>query len=169
MLTMQEQLQKVKHQLNATSATLPAQRSKAGNKVQDVTNKTDSAAGGRTVKQGEQSLKKVSTVIQRVPISRSQRRNRGKLDKLITYWPELFNLDKPRPMAIGIGEMLAADIETRKLPGKGAMLFALGRYATHAKYINAIAAGGPRYDLKGNICGEVTQEEQEHAKNRMKK
>ncbi|EAN5736320.1 hypothetical protein EJD04_26940 [Salmonella enterica] len=45
---------------------------------------------------------------------------------------------------------------------------ALNTYSSHAKYIRCVAAGGMRYDLNGEPCGEVTETAIKHATERFK-
>ncbi|MEQ9769916.1 ProQ/FINO family protein [Pectobacterium jejuense] len=96
--------------------------------------------------------------------NKQHRKNRKKLERLVLLWPDAFNLENPRPLAIGIDKALAADIECRQLSGVGSLRFSLGLYVHRSAYIKALAAGGQRYDLNGNPQGEVTTEQQERAR-----
>ena len=51
--------------------------------------------------------------------TKSSRHNRKKLELLITHWPAAFNLDAPRPLAIGTAEMISADMCARGITGAG--------------------------------------------------
>ncbi|EEE1377922.1 hypothetical protein CC361_004408 [Salmonella enterica subsp. diarizonae] len=44
----------------------------------------------------------------------------------------------------------------------------MNAYTSHAKYIRCVAAGGMRYDLNGEPCGEVTETAMRHATERFK-
>ncbi|POE18032.1 hypothetical protein BV918_00685 [Pectobacterium odoriferum] len=83
---------------------------------------------------------------------------------MVLLWPDAFNLENPRPLAIGIDKALAADIERRQLSGAGSLRFSLGLYVHRSAYVKALAAGGQRYDLNGKPQGEVTAEQQERAR-----
>ncbi|WP_318493443.1 ProQ/FINO family protein [Photobacterium leiognathi] len=78
-------------------------------------------------------------------------------------YSDLKEMELKEPLAVGCGG------ELREL------LFAKGhssRVARHAirwfvgrpKYLNAIVAGGPRYSVKGEQCGEIVEHEIEFAK-----
>ncbi|MBN7767344.1 ProQ/FINO family protein [Pectobacterium brasiliense] len=97
-------------------------------------------------------------------INKQNRKNRKKLERLVSLWPNAFNLENPRPRAIGIDKALAADIERRQLSGAGSLRFSLGLYIHRSAYIKALAAGGQRYDLNGKPQGEVSAEQQERAR-----
>lgn len=96
--------------------------------------------------------------------NKQNRKNRKKLERLVSLWPDAFNLENPRPLAIGIDKALVADIDRRQLSGAGSLRFSLGLYVHRSAYIKALAAGGQRYDLNGKPHGEVTTEQQERAK-----
>ncbi|AOR63846.1 hypothetical protein A7983_11355 [Pectobacterium wasabiae CFBP 3304] len=87
---------------------------------------------------------------------------------MVSLWPDAFNLENPRPLAIGIDKALAADIERRQLSGAGSLRFSLGLYVHRSAYVKALAAGGQRYGLNGKHQGEVTAEQQERAKQTLK-
>lgn len=178
MLSMKEQLQQVKQQMTtggpeSTTRTTSAHKIRGGKPA----GKKESHPHGKappvvTPWQHAQNAKKVDapepvTRPAKPVANRQQRTNRKKLEKLVSFWPELFSLEDPRPMVVGIDEAIKADIDARQLPGKGSILFMLGRYASHYKYLQALVAGGPRYDLNGNPAGEVTPEEQKQAAERL--
>ncbi|WP_434996814.1 ProQ/FINO family protein [Pectobacterium brasiliense] len=96
--------------------------------------------------------------------NKQNRKNRKKLERLVSLWPDAFNLENPRPLAIGIDKALAADIERRQLSGAGSLRFSLGLYIHRSAYVKALAAGGQRYDLNGKPQGEVTAEQQERTR-----
>jgi sRNA-binding protein len=75
------------------------------------------------------------------------------LAKLAELYPACFVAEASghhRPLKIGI----YADLRKRGL--KAAEVGVLGVYTRRLAYLKAIAAGGLRYDLDGNPCGEVT-------------
>ena len=104
--------------------------------------------------------------------SRNQRRSRKKsrrwLAYLTTTWPQAFDLKNPRPLAVGIIDMMAAEMAATGAPGHGAVRYALKSYIRHMRYIRALAAGGPRYNLLGEPEGEVTPEQQQRAAETLK-
>ena len=83
-------------------------------------------------------------------------------------WPELFNREKPKPLKVGITNDLIQDIAIRELAfGAGALRAAVASYVQSPRYYRALVAGGARYDLKGQPCGEVTPQEQQDAETRL--
>ncbi|MNH19564.1 ProP effector [compost metagenome] len=90
--------------------------------------------------------------------------NRKKIAKLAAYWPDCFSLDSVRPLSIGIQDALIADAEARELPITVSQIrYCLSAYTKRPAYAKVMAAGGTRYDLSGQPCGEVTAEQQRAA------
>jgi ProP effector len=87
------------------------------------------------------------------------------LQQLMARWPRTFSAYPAavRPLARGIDKDLVAQV-----PGSSRrqMGFALAWWQRQRRpaYWQALVRGGPRYDLDGNPKGEVTQEEQEQAR-----
>lgn len=100
-------------------------------------------------------------------VTKSSRHNRKKLDLLITHWPAAFNLDAPRPLAIGTAEMISADMCARGITGAGKIQAAVAIYTRRAIYLKALIAGGARYNLAGEPVGEVTPEQQQMAREKL--
>ncbi len=96
--------------------------------------------------------------------TKSSRHNRKKLELLITHWPAAFNLDAPRPLAIGTAELMAVDMCARGITGAGKIRAAVAMYTRRASYLKALIAGGARYNLAGEPVGEVTPEQQQMAR-----
>lgn len=93
--------------------------------------------------------------------SKAAKARRKKVNRLIEHWPELFSRDEPKPLKVGILHLLASDIEAKGTEfGTGSLKAALAGYTKSIKYLEALAAGGHRYDLTGQPCGEVTPEQQ---------
>lgn len=167
---MQEQLQQLKQQmttgaLEKVTGTTSAHKVQGGQQAKkpEAPRQCNFASASAT-----QDKKSTNPRQQKnSDITHRQSKNRKKLERLISYWPELFSLENPRPMAVGIYDVLVADIDSRQLPGKGSMLHALHRYACHRKYLQSLVAGGQRYDLNGNPCGEVTPDDQKYAAERL--
>jgi len=94
--------------------------------------------------------------------------NRKKIKKLVAHWPALFSLDVARPLSVGIQAALIADAKARGLPiTESQITYCLSTYAKRPAYLKALAAGGPRYDLNGQPCGEVLPEHQQEAERRL--
>lgn len=101
-------------------------------------------------------------------MTKRQRKNRRRVNRLIELWPELFSRETPKPLKVGIFDDLMQDIAVREPAfGPGALRATLASYAQCPRYYRALMAGGVRYDLKGQPCGEVTPQEQREAENRL--
>ncbi|CAM6190277.1 ProQ/FINO family protein [Citrobacter freundii] len=128
--------------LKRATATASAATGKETNTTSKATQKLAGAAGG----------------------TKQSRHNRKKLELLITHWPAAFNLDAPRPLAIGTAELIAADMCARGITGAGKIRAAVAMYTRRAIYLKALIAGGARYNLAGEPVGEVTPEQQQMAR-----
>jgi sRNA-binding protein len=78
-------------------------------------------------------------------------------------YPQCFTAEKwqpHRPLKIGVHlDLIARGV---LLPDECRALFL--RYCFRLMYQRALAAGGPRFDLDGNVVGEVAADEIEHAR-----
>ncbi|EQB8241472.1 ProQ/FINO family protein [Escherichia coli] len=101
-------------------------------------------------------------------MTKRQRKNRKRINRLVELWPELFNREKPKPLKVGITDDLIQNIAIRELAfSAGALRAAVASYVQSPRYYRALMAGGARYDLKGQPCGEVTPQEQKEAETRL--
>jgi ProP effector len=83
----------------------------------------------------------------------------------MSRWPQTFSPHPVpvRPLATGIGQVIAAQLpEVSKTLVHQAIAFWQRQRKT--SYLQALIAGGSRYDLDGNPQGEVTPEHQERAR-----
>jgi sRNA-binding protein len=82
-------------------------------------------------------------------------------------WPQTFGEDVAaiRPLAIGIDRDLVAQLSAYP---RWAVKQALTRWLRkhQVRYWQTVIKGGPRYDLEGQVRGEVAAEQQAHAKQR---
>ncbi len=102
-------------------------------------------------------------------LSRAQWKKRKRVQKIAEFWPKLFDINNPKPLKLNIMQDMEKDIQTRGLDmGFGSVRVALNAYTSHAKYIRCVAAGGARYDLNGEPCGEVTETAARNARERFK-
>ncbi|HFE7522330.1 TPA: ProQ/FINO family protein [Salmonella enterica subsp. enterica serovar Newport] len=102
-------------------------------------------------------------------VTRAQWKKRKRVQKITAFWPKLFDINNPKPLKLNIMQDMAKDIQARGLDmGIGSVRVALNAYTSHAKYIRCVAAGGMRYDLNGEPCGEVTETAIRHATERFK-
>ena len=85
------------------------------------------------------------------------------LADLATRYPQTFVLEKyrpHRPLKVGIAADILArcpDLDRRKLG------VALAAYTRRVMYLRGMVAGAARVDLDGNVCGEVSAGDAEHA------
>lgn len=97
-------------------------------------------------------------------MTRVQWKNLKNRHRVLAFWPELFNTDNPKPLKTGVLNDIQRDIAARGLViGAGVLKSAIASYTRRIRYKKAIAAGGARYDLNGQPCGEVTPEQQQEA------
>ncbi|EBW6019248.1 proQ/FINO family protein [Salmonella enterica subsp. enterica serovar Infantis] len=102
-------------------------------------------------------------------MTRRQWKNVKNMRRALAFWPELFDLDNPKPLKVGIIDDLMQDISARNLTiGAGVLKATLARYTHRIRYQKALAAGGVRHDLYGEPCGEVTKTAIKHATERFK-
>lgn len=103
-------------------------------------------------------------------MTRVQWKNLKNRHRVLAFWPELFNTDNPKPLKTGVLNDLIQDIAVRGLTiSEGTLKRAVATYTHRIRYKKAIAAGGVRYDLNGQPCGEVTPEQQQEAAEELEK
>lgn len=89
---------------------------------------------------------------------------------LKAFWPQLFNGDAPRLLAMGMRELLFEDIEQNNLPLSHKQVIKCLKSLTRAEcYLSRMVAGAARYGLKENVVALVTVEEENYAKSRIQK
>lgn len=114
------------------------------------------------------------------PLSRGERiaRNRAKnlrrgqeaIASLIANWSELFSLEHPKPLKIGIAEDILENIKARELDlFRAKVSAALMFYTQTPAYQEAVLSGGTRFDLSGKPSGEITDEQKAHARKQIEK
>ncbi|MFZ4221429.1 ProQ/FINO family protein [Enterobacter ludwigii] len=108
----------------------------------------------------------------RQPLTKRQRKSKKNrrrwLERLTETWPQAFNPKAPRPLAVGIIDSIMAELNRAGAGGYGAARYAVKGYTSNIRYIRALAAGGPRYNLHGEPEGEVTAEQQQRAAETLK-
>ncbi|EHQ0047922.1 ProQ/FinO family protein [Escherichia coli] len=103
-------------------------------------------------------------------MTKRQRKNHRRINRLAEYWPELFGAETIKPLKTGIIRDVLEDAKSRELPiGHGVLRGALTSYIHTTRYLKAIIAGGPRYGLNGQPCGEVTEEDKSVASELLKR
>ncbi|EAA5440241.1 ProQ/FinO family protein [Salmonella enterica] len=99
-----------------------------------------------------------------------QWKNFKHMRRVLALWPELFDLDNPKPLKVGVLDDLMQDISARNLTiGAGVLKAAIASYTRRIRYQKALAAGGARYNLNGQPCGEITAEQQQESAEALKK
>jgi sRNA-binding protein len=91
------------------------------------------------------------------------------LTELRARWPQTFapHPQPVRPLATGIGKVIAAQLPqvSRRLVHQA---IAFWQRQRKTAYLEALSAGGPRYDLEGQPQGEVTPEQQQRAREELR-
>ena len=83
---------------------------------------------------------------------------------LVENYPDVFNPDSPKPLKLGIRKKL---FKTRpEWVTKKALDRTLCNWTKRRAYLQALAAGGHRYNLDGTPAGEISAEHQANAKRR---
>lgn len=73
-----------------------------------------------------------------------------------------------KPLAIGVHKGMVARLRDESLLVSVSLLkWVMARHVAHKRYWRALAAGGPRYRLDGTVEGEVTEEQQRQASERL--
>jgi sRNA-binding protein len=92
---------------------------------------------------------------------------KDKINLVVTDWlcveyPNLFDIENPTPLAIGVGAVLQ-----KKLPkhiDRKDYGLVMTWYCKKKRYLRAVIAQQYRYDLNGEIAAEITEEEKIKAK-----
>lgn len=147
------------------STSQTGQESHSGDKSQ-----SNKAGAHQKQKAPHNALYRVSGGGRPEGMTRSQWKNLKNVRRVLACWPELFDLNNPKPLKTGVLNDLMQDIAARDLTiGAGALKAALASYTRRIRYKKAIAAGGARYDLNGQPCGEITPEQQQTAADDLEK
>ncbi|EOC9843799.1 ProQ/FINO family protein [Escherichia coli] len=119
--------------------------------------------------QQDQTARKPSRRIPWRNLTKRQRKNHRRINRLAEYWPELFGAENIKPLKAGVIHDMLQDAKARELvTGHGVLRGALTSYIHSTRYLKAIVAGGARYDLNGQPCGEVTPDEKAVARGILK-
>ncbi|EKZ3298465.1 ProQ/FinO family protein, partial [Salmonella enterica] len=131
----------------------------SAHKVKPDSSKTPQNAAGVKINASEPRQAKSKPAQERVRpegMNRRQWKNVKHMRRILALWPELFDLDSPKPLKVGVLDDIQRDIAARGLTiGAGVLKAAIASYTRRIRYKRAIAAGGARYDINGQPCGEV--------------
>lgn len=99
------------------------------------------------------------------PEQRRKKREAAKaaVELLSEAYPQVFNLQEPKPLKVGIHEDLAADEKLSKTK----IRLALSAYVRHYNYLSCLTEGSQRIDLLGQPVAAVTAEDEAHAREKM--
>lgn len=139
----------------------------SAHKVKPGSGKTPQKPTGVKINASEPQQAKPKPAQERVRpegMNRRQWKNLKNVRRVLAFWPELFDLDNPKPLKVGVLYDIQQDIAARGLTiGAGVLKAAIASYTRRIRYKKALAAGGARYDLNGQPCGEITPEQQQTA------
>ncbi|MGH1463154.1 MAG: ProQ/FINO family protein [Neptuniibacter sp.] len=108
----------------------------------------------------------MNDVVTATPKAKSKNRaaNMAALQLLMEAYPKTFDRSNVRPLKIGIQEDLIADEKVSKNKIKRA----LASYVRSLNYYRSLREGVDRIDINGDPEGQVTKEESEYAKQKLK-
>lgn len=150
-----------KKQQQAQQATPERDKTTSAHRVKPCNGKTPQKP---TSEPQQAKPKPVQERVRPEGMNRRQWKNVKHMRRILALWPELFDLDNPKPLKVGVLDDIQRDIAVRGLViGAGALKAAIASYTRRLRYKKALAAGGARYDLNGQPCGEVTPEQQQTA------
>ncbi len=123
-----------------------------------------SAEEAQRAKQTEAN--KVNDAVTQNPKTKSKNRaaNMAALQQLMEAYPAVFSRDNVRPLKIGIQEDLVADDKLAKNKIKRA----LASYVRSPQYYRSIREGVDRIGIDGAASGQVTEQEAQYAKEKLK-
>jgi ProP effector len=143
----------------------------AVNKTLQMVDECERLLGNLELKKNRLNIKVIErNVVNDVvtPKSKSKAKNRAAnqaaLQLLMETYPKVFNRDNVRPLKIGIQDDLIAEEKVAKNKIKRA----LASYVRAPQYFRSLQDGADRINLQGEPQGQVTAEEAEHAKGKLK-
>lgn len=89
--------------------------------------------------------------------------------KIFQHWPEMFDLENPKPLPVGIVIMLVNDAAAKNLPVTAkAISSGIKKYISRPEYHAAVIAGDVRYALDGTTT-PITEAQRNYARNELAK
>ena len=82
------------------------------------------------------------------------------LQQLKKLYPVAFNVKKPLPLALGVAKEISKNCPELAAP---LLRLAMAIWTKQAIYLQAVIAGGNRYDLDGSVSGVVQESEKEYS------
>ncbi|HGJ5857239.1 ProQ/FINO family protein [Arsenophonus nasoniae] len=120
----------------------------------------------------KQEPQKALSKAERAKKNRAKRLKVGKefIETIMATWPNAFNFDDPKPLKVGISQDIRKESKEQNLGFPSFKIAAaLNFYIEREAYRKAILDSRNRFDLNGQVCGEITEKEKEHAKKRLAK
>ena len=109
------------HKVKVLMVTLTINRKPQGIFAKPQQDQTNTAHKGRIPPQVNDRQKPANKTPWR-HMTKRQRKNRKRINRLVELWPELFNRENPKPIKVGIADDLIQDITLRKqVFGTGAL------------------------------------------------
>lgn len=93
--------------------------------------------------------------------------NKAVIAYLIEKFPLCFSLTQPKPLKVGIFQDLVENLQTEEDLSKTKLRQAIRQYTSSWAYLASCQAGANRVDLNGESCGELDQQQAEHAAQRL--
>ena len=117
-----------------------------------------------TLKKPSTRLKETSQpALKKTQINELRHKNDAKaMTWLAGQYPDLFNQDAPRPLAVGVGKVIVA--ASPEGISRIAMRRVLECWTQAQGYLHAIAGGGFRYNLDATPAGAITDKHRRHAR-----
>lgn len=145
-------------------------KSTSAHKVKPTSRKAPQKPTSETQQAKQAKQKPAQERVRPEGMNRRQWKNFKHMRRVLALWPELFDLDNPKPLKVGVLDDLMQDISARNLIiGAGVLKAAIASYTRRIRYQKALAAGGARHDLNGQPCGEITPEQQQEAADALRK
>ncbi len=103
------------------------------------------------------------------PIPKTPKKGRFKqineiIQQLETQYPQVFNSEKPLPLAIGIQKQIRSIHPQFSSALLGAGLFI---WTGRKNYLEAVIAGKKRHNLDGTVAAAITKSEKEYSKGKL--
>ncbi|HEJ9542427.1 TPA: osmoprotectant transporter ProQ [Proteus mirabilis] len=92
------------------------------------------------------------------------KKKQHRIDRIAKHWT-LFNEPEAKPLMIGIKEAMIAEVKDKGLDiPESHIKQGLRSYISRKTYLKALTLGGNRFDMNGQLKGEVTPQQQALAK-----
>ncbi|AWX15710.1 RNA chaperone ProQ [Mergibacter septicus] len=93
--------------------------------------------------------------------------NKAVIAYLCEKFPLCFSVTQPKPLKVGIFQDLIASLDNEEELSKTKLRQAIRQYTSSWAYLASCQVGAKRVDLIGEDCGELDQQQAEHAAQRL--